>query len=262
MLVASAQAVGDLIRAVADEYELRSPTLVAVGGGAGGVGRFVAATLGLECQVPAGAEVISSIGDALSLVRVERERSIVSPRAEDSAALAAEAEEACVAAGASPPSVDVRVEFETERSTLRAIATGAVGLEAGALPGRKPIQLREAAAVSSERGLDQPFAVGSFWVAARGSDGDGGPVLVLDRFGDPVSEGWGSVIRLSDPDAASRVGQLVKRYTRQVGPMSVPPTVWLLDASRLIGLAPADAGEACRERAGGSEPAAAVVLRN
>ncbi|HLM17541.1 MAG TPA: hydantoinase/oxoprolinase family protein, partial [Acidimicrobiia bacterium] len=82
MLVASAQTVGNLIRSVADEYELESPTLVAVGGGAGGVGRFVAASLGLECHVPAAAEVISSIGDALSLVRIERERSIVSPRAE------------------------------------------------------------------------------------------------------------------------------------------------------------------------------------
>jgi len=262
MLVASAQTVGNLIRSVADEYELESPTLVAVGGGAGGVGRFVAASLGLECHVPAAAEVISSIGDALSLVRIERERSIVSPRAEDSAALAAEAEEACVAAGAAPASVDVRVEFETERSTLRAIATGAIGLEAGALPGRKPIQLADATALSTERGLDGPIAVGTFWVAARSSDSDGGPVLVLDRFGDSVSEGWGAVVTLSNPEAADQVGRLVERYTRQVGPMSLPPTVWLLDASRLIALAPADAREACRNHAESSDTAAAVVIRN
>lgn len=263
MLAASAQAVGDLIVAVADEYELRAPTLVAVGGGAGAVGRFVAATLNLECQVPAGAEVISSIGDALSLVRIERERSIVSPRTEDSAALAAEAEEACVAAGAAPASVDVRVEFETERSTLRAIATGAVGLESGALPGRQPIEFVEATAISNLHGLPEPVAVGSFWIAAGpGADAEGGKVLVLDRFGDAVSEGWGSVVALSDDDAGARVGKLVKRFTRHVGPMTMPPTIWLLDASRLIGLAPADADDACLAHAGHASRAAAVVLRN
>jgi N-methylhydantoinase A len=262
MLAASAQAIGDLITTVAKEYELRAPTLIAVGGGAGGVGRFVAAELGLDCIVPEGAEVISSIGDALSFIRIERERTVISPRAEDSALLAAEAEEACVAAGASPASVDVRVEFETERSTLRAIATGSVGLEAGALPGRKPIDATEAKGVSVEHGLTDPFPVGSFWIAADPDNGDGSAVLVLDRFGDAVSEGWGSVVMLRDEQAATEVGRLVALFTRQVGPMTTPPTVWLLDANRLIGLAPSDAVEACRAYLRPHDPAAVVVLRS
>ncbi len=221
MLVASARSVGEIINAVSREYELVSPKVVAVGGGAGGLGRFVANSLGLECLVPPGAEVISSIGDALSLVRVERERTIVSPRAEDSAALAAEAEEACVAAGASPASVDVRVEYESERSTLRAIATGAVGLEAG-----QPARAQARRARRSHRGLRGPWigTARARWARsgsrADGGDDDGGPVLVLDRFGDVVSEGWGSVVQLADDDAAADVGNLVKRYTRQLGPMT------------------------------------------
>jgi len=44
--------------------------------------------------------------------------------------------------------------------------------------------------------------------------------------------------------------------------MTTPPTIWLLDASRLIGLAPADADEACLAHSGQVPPAAAVVLRN
>jgi hypothetical protein len=42
----------------------------------------------------------------------------------------------------------------------------------------------------------------------------------------------------------------------------MPPTIWLLDASRLIGLAPADADDACLAHAGRAPHAAAVVLRN
>jgi N-methylhydantoinase A/oxoprolinase/acetone carboxylase beta subunit len=74
MLAASSQAIADLVTAVAAQHKLKAPVLVAVGGGAGTLGRAVAKALGLEVIVPAGAEVISSIGDALSLVRAERER--------------------------------------------------------------------------------------------------------------------------------------------------------------------------------------------
>ena len=58
--------------------------------------------LGLECHVPPLAEVISAVGDALSLVRVERERSITGATTVNSDALAREAEEACLAAGRRP----------------------------------------------------------------------------------------------------------------------------------------------------------------
>ncbi len=110
MLSASGEAVADLVAAVIAEHELSAPTLVAVGGGAGGLGRHVAAMLGLECLVPDGAEVISSIGDALSLVRAERELAARAPTSEEVQALTEQARGAVVAAGAAPASVDVRVE--------------------------------------------------------------------------------------------------------------------------------------------------------
>ena len=142
MLQASAEAVGALALAVAAEYGLESPTLVAVGGGAGGLGRFAARRMGLECHVPPLAEVISAVGDALSLVRSERERSITGTTTVNSEAIAREAEEACLAAGADPSSIDVRVELDDDRTTVRAVATGMVGLTSGALPGRSPLTER------------------------------------------------------------------------------------------------------------------------
>ena len=132
MLRTSAEAVGALAQAVAAEYGLRAPMIVAVGGGAGGLGRAAAELVGLELHLPDLAEVISAVGDALSLVRAERERTITDDGTAAGAALAREAEEACVAAGADPASVDVRVELDDDHRTLRAIATGMVGLEAGA----------------------------------------------------------------------------------------------------------------------------------
>ena len=69
MLEASAGAISELIGSVMHDHSMERATIVAVGGGAGGVGRYVAARLGLECIVPPNAEIISSIGDALSMVR-------------------------------------------------------------------------------------------------------------------------------------------------------------------------------------------------
>jgi N-methylhydantoinase A len=79
MLQASTQAIGDLVTAVIADHHLEHPTLVAVGGGAGALGRAVANGMGLEIVVPERAEVISAIGDALSLIRAERERTIAQP---------------------------------------------------------------------------------------------------------------------------------------------------------------------------------------
>ncbi len=270
MLVASAQAVGELVSAVSTEYELRKPRIVAVGGGAGGLGRFVAQTLGLECEVPAGAEVISSIGDALSFIRIERERTVVGERHAEAAALADAVEEACVAAGAAPASVIVRIEFDEERSTLRAVATGAVGLESGALPGRQPIASSDAASIAAEHGLATPRAVGTFWVATGSANGSAAApndsadteVLVLDRYGDPVANGRGGVIYLDTTEAADNVAGLVQRATRRVGPVIVRPTVWLLHGSRLESLAPDSASASCGVVAANGGRGAAVVLRD
>ena len=76
MLTAAGEAVCDVMWTLMRQQRLRHPELVAVGGGAGGLGRHVGAMLDLPIVIPDGAEVISSIGDALSNVRAERERTV------------------------------------------------------------------------------------------------------------------------------------------------------------------------------------------
>jgi hypothetical protein len=239
MLDASAAVVADLVRQVNADHELKAPTIVAVGGGAGGLGRYAAKAMGLECLVPEGAEVISSIGDALSLIRAERERTVVEPTAADGAALAAEAEEECLEAGAASDSIDVRVEFDAERSTLRAIATGAVGLASGLLPGRPHVDEVAARAIAHELGFDAVDAVGEYWLAAAPS----GATIVLDRFGDVAVRGIGNAVIAASADGGfgADVQQLIDRLTHRLGPVSVAPNVWIVDGGRLLEVTPNDA---------------------
>lgn len=233
MLQASTQAVGDLVSAVAKEHHLDRPVLVAVGGGAGGLGRAVAAGMGLDIVVPEHAAVISAVGDALSLIRVERERTMDAPTLADIDALVAEAEAEALTAGASAGSLDARVVHLRDRSAVRVTVTGAVGLRSGAVPGRGLAGEAEISALAEERGFASLRPVGRYWVAER-QDPD--RVLLLDRFGDVVIDVAGellSVEALSGGDQAE-AASTVKRRTRQIGPVTVRPDVWLVGGDRVI----------------------------
>jgi len=263
MLVASGTAVADLIAAVAAEHDLVDPTLVAVGGGAGGLGRHVAQVLGLPCVVPEGAEIISSIGDALSLVRAERELATREPTPETVQALTDNARAAALGAGAAPGSIEVRVEHDPERAALLAVATGAVGLHAGALPGRPPIDGPRAADLLSRDGCDSAVrAVGSFWIGQANSGSD--RVIVLDRFGDPVVDTAAEDV---DLDAGTDGGEAavrrsVREHTKRVGPMTIAPVTWVIHADSVVELATGDvAGTAAALATGSARPCAVLVAR-
>ena len=253
MLTASSQAVGDLIVAVADEYELRAPTVVAVGGGAVGSGgssppRWVSSVRsrpGPKSSPRSATHCRLGADRARTLDRVAAEPKTV-PRSAAGGGGGMRRGRRRAGVGRRARRVRARA-LHAARDRRRARWAS----KAARCPDANPSSSREATEISTHHGLPEPVAVGSFWIAAGpGADADGGQVLVLDRFGDAVSEGWGSVVALSDAAAAARVGQLAKRFTRHVGPMTMPPTIWLLDASRLIGLAPADADDACLAHAG------------
>lgn len=260
MLRTSAEAVGALAMAVAAEYDLERPTIVAVGGGAGGLGRYAAQVVGLDLHLPGLAEVISAVGDALSLVRAERERSVTDDGHVARTALAAEAEAACVAAGADPASVDVRVELDDDGTTLRAVATGMVGLEAGALPGRAPLDAAAAQAVMAEMGASPPRPVGAFWVSAADPHSLARTVL-LDRIGDPIASGTGGAVVPADRTSGDAVAALVARATRRRGPVVVEPLVWVLQGNRATQVPADDAGRACEDLDPDRGPAAVVVVQ-
>ncbi len=264
MLEASGQAVAELVGAAMHDHGLDRPVLVALGGGAGGLGRHVAALSGLECVVPREAEVISSIGDAMSLVRATREQTMADPTAHAVDALVEAVEQEAVDAGASPASLDVEVEYVADRKALRATASGALGLHVEARPDRPALDADAAARLAAERGAGDAFAVGAYWIA-RDESQTPPRVLVFDRFGDPVVDTAGELVRVDGENALrSTVEGAVSRHTRNVGPVRVPPSVWVVTGARLAELSSGDvvtAAVALAER-GGPHAAAIVVGRS
>lgn len=116
-------AVNDLVA----DYELDRDTLVVVGGGGGAAALvpYLAQRSGIDFRLARDAEVISPIGVALALVREVVERTIVDPEPEDIVRIRREAQDAVVAAGASPERVEVAIEIDPQRNLVRATASGA-----------------------------------------------------------------------------------------------------------------------------------------
>jgi N-methylhydantoinase A/oxoprolinase/acetone carboxylase beta subunit len=109
------------------DYRLERSTLELVGGGGGAAALvpYAAKLLGLPFRIARKAEVISTIGVALAMVRDTVERNIVEPSPEDILRTRREAADAVIRAGALPETVEVQVEVDTKRNLVRATAFGA-----------------------------------------------------------------------------------------------------------------------------------------
>lgn len=233
-LQAAARTAAAAVAEAAAEHGLEDPVLVGLGGGAGALLPVLGQLTGLSWWIPAEAEVISSVGDALSLVRVEIERGMAHPTPALVEELVREAEEAVVAAGASPATVQVETEAVPERRALRAVAVGSAALRAGP---------------PSEGPLDEEL----LWLAAKETLGDGvslvartpfygvfvdddGRFAVVDRHASVAATGRGLVLEGPGTRLATQLEQRLRGLTRHLGPIAVAPGLRLVRGARLIDL--------------------------
>jgi len=121
-----------VILSLAEKYKLEKSqiSLVGVGGGASSLIIYLSNKMGVKYEVPENAEVISSIGVALAMVRDVVERIIPSPTKEDLRALKVEAINKAIESGATPESVEVFIEIDPQTSKVTAIATGSTEVKA------------------------------------------------------------------------------------------------------------------------------------
>ena len=126
VLEISCRKVEKQIEELIAEYNFDRATVELVGGG-GGAAALVLYTgelMNLPARLARKAEVISTIGVALAMVRDMVERNITNPTPEQILQVRREAAEAVIKIGAVPESVEVNVEVDTRRNLVRAIAFG------------------------------------------------------------------------------------------------------------------------------------------
>jgi N-methylhydantoinase A len=181
--IASAKIIAAIEELIAD-YELDRHAVVVVGGGGGAAALipYAAKKTGLDFRLARDAEVISPIGVALALVREVVVRTLVDPSPDDNLGFRGEAQDAVIAAGASPEGVETVVEIDSQRNIVRATASGASELAETAAHGTLDEGARLAAAARLMRA-----AVADVRAIAR-TPGltvyeGGGMLRVLDRGG-------------------------------------------------------------------------------
>lgn len=115
-----------VILALAEKYKLEKDqlSLVGVGGGAASLIVYFANKMGVKYSISENAEVISSIGVALAMVRDVVERIVPTPGPDDIRAIKMEAINLAVESGAAPDRVEVHIEIDPQTSKITAIATG------------------------------------------------------------------------------------------------------------------------------------------
>ncbi len=132
-----------VVEGLVKEYQLDPDQclLIGEGGGAAALIPYAAARMKLDHEISKDAEVISSIGVALALVRDVVERIVPHPKPEDLQAIRREAIEAVVRLGADAKTVDVTVDVDPMTHRVRAIAMGAAEMHVkdpgGSIPERE-----------------------------------------------------------------------------------------------------------------------------
>jgi N-methylhydantoinase A len=254
---------------IAGEQSLDRPTIVGLGGGAGALVPRIAAPLDLEYEIPPDAEVISSVGDALSPVRVEMEHSLDSSGGPALGALHRRAEEAAVAAGAAPATVRIESTSIPERRAVRVVAVGSVALESRR-PTDPDLNGNAARAVATAALRDDASELlldtGHYSVFV------GGPpsrrrVAIVDGRGSLAHVSEGRVLSGTGQELESALEDVITAMARRFGPVAVAPAVRVVRGPRFIDLSLLSslprAVDAARAEcvAAGEEPVVALLSR-
>lgn len=238
-------AVGKVLPVVADlikEYELDADqqVLIGEGGGAAALVPYAAEQAGLPHEISRDAEVISSIGVALALVRDVVERIVPHPQPEDLIAIRKEALDAVVRLGADPAQVDVTVEVDTQTHRVRATAMGAAEMhvkdESGAISEREARSLAARSLDAAADALTLVAATPGFRVYQTSGDGPRS-LRAID---------WGGTVRVqrsralaasaSAGDLAAALSDLWHAAGGADGPVHSHPGLVLLYERHLVDL--------------------------
>lgn len=121
----------NVINRLSEKYKVEKDQITLIGGGGGATALlpFTAKKMGLDYKIAENAEVISSIGVALAMVRDVVERVIPNPTPIDLQEIRTEATDMAIKSGASPESIEIQIEIDSQTSKVRAIATGSTEIQ-------------------------------------------------------------------------------------------------------------------------------------
>ena len=244
----SSKKVQELMEPMIKEYGLRRDQIVMIGGGGGAavLVPYLAEKLKLQYKIPGYAEIISCIGVAAALVYEEREKTIDNPSADDISSLVHEVKEAALERGAHPESLSLQSSYISERSLLRATASGNISLDIGSSKSRE-INEEEARVLACElfgmsEGVNCIFDMENYHVFACEINkrklflrSKKRPVLVFDNYGRVRLSVDNATVLNGTPNEVLEKLRIILESEKQVGKYSdLAPQIHILDGSKIV----------------------------
>lgn len=240
ILTKSCEKIEPVIEDLIAKYKIERDQIVLVGagGGAGTLLTFTANQMGFQYQIPENAEVISSIGVALAMVREMVERTIPNPTAPDIAELKKEARELAMNSGAVEDSIEVYVEIDEQAQKVTAIAMGSTEVKTTDL--MKNCDEQEALMIAAESigislGEARMEATNGLVFVVMADRNGKAPVRVVDKKGFVKIQRSNGVTQTTVMErAAEDLKKLWDEASNFSGEVRINPDVYVIAGSRVM----------------------------
>ena len=212
--------------------------LVGAGGGAGTLLTFTANDMGFKYQIPENAEVISSIGVALAMVREMVERTLPNPSAQDIAQLKKEAKEMAMNSGAVEDSIEVYVEIDEQAQKVTAIAMGSTEVKTTDLmkncDEKEAVSIAAASMGVAEDKVNLEAANGQIFVATC-RQGNKNQLRVIDKKGFvKIQRSDGSCLTTTMEKSGENLKKIWDASSNFSSEVRINPDVYVICGSRVI----------------------------
>lgn len=239
----SFEKIQPVILELAEKYKLDNSqiSLIGVGGGASCLIKYCADKMNIKYSIPENAEVISSIGVALSMVRDTVERVVPNPTPQDIRNIRAEVMSKAIESGASADTIDVHIEIDSNTSRLIAIATGSTEVKStDLLKECSEDEAKELAAEDMGISMDEVQIIqkNKYFYIFSGNDKNKKSIRIVDKKGFiKVQRNFGNAYRVKAKDYESAVKAMWEELTVYKSDSVLRPDFYLCIGPRVMDFA-------------------------
>lgn len=235
-----------VIMGLAHKYKLEKEqlSLVGVGGGASSLLGYCAEKMALNYSIPENAEVISSIGVALSMVQDVVERIIPNPSKQEIQQIRNEAMNKAIESGAVKETVEVHISIDSQTQKVTAMATGSTEVQACDLTNQCTLeQARELAQKDfreSDDNIELQAESSHFYIFGK-KETTGQAIRVIDNKGFiKVQRGNARIIKTSIQNYLEALRTLWEDMANYKSDLIIRPDFYICAGARLMDFATQD----------------------
>ncbi|MDD6920656.1 MAG: hydantoinase/oxoprolinase family protein [Eubacteriales bacterium] len=213
-------------------------TLIGAGGGAGSLVRNTAKIMDMNIDIPKNAEVISSIGVALAMVREMVERTLPNPTVQQISELKKEAKNAAIRSGAVEDTIEVSIKIDEQSQKVSAIAIGATESKnsdsAEIIDEEEAYRLAKKTFKDREIELKLQYTNRQVYVFDANINGNDNVRIVDSQGFVKIQKSHGGGEKTTYESLGQAVNEIWEKYTNFASEIRIAPDIFIIDGPRIL----------------------------